>query len=213
MNRTNASQRMLLLLVFLSSVGCAALRPKEAATPLRWTLDSRTPVHLGWGEVRRVQASEALQSAHLLVVRGAELMQHARFRWYARPAQMVEERLRWQGGGEAPTSTLGAATVDLWMHAFELRIDTEERASARIAMSALLRCAEETGQRRSPIALGTVEHAVAAAQNATGLADAFAEATDQALARIAERARREQHRCSPPDPDASPGRGAPPAED
>lgn len=188
---------LMVLLAVLATAGCAALRPREPVTPLRWTLDAHTPAHLGWGDVRRVEASEALQSDRLLVARGAELMQHAQYRWYARPAQMVDERLRWQGGGEAVPPTLDGAVVELWLHAFELVVDVSGRAAARVAMSATLRCADRGSAGSKPLALGAAEHVVPLGdQAARSLAGGFADASDAVLAELAGRARAQRMRCA-----------------
>ena len=186
---------LLMLGALLAVAGCASLRPKAPTSPLRWTLDADTPVALGWGEVARIDASEALQSDRLLVVRGAELLQHAQFRWYARPAQMLDERLRWQGGAAPPAPLLDGAKLDLFVHAFELRVDAAGQASARVALSAVMHC--PVRYAAASVELGATEQDVALNdQAAQRLTDGFAAATDAALATLATRARQAAMRCA-----------------
>lgn len=162
--------------------GCALLSAPAPLTTLQIDL---TPDALVWPAQLvpgRVTAATALQSDRVVVMDGAQVMQHGGLRWVSEPAVMMGEQLRRL---RAPRNNLGAeaargsAALELWLTDFSLHPDDSGSLVAEVSMIAEIRCLSGATGQPLPIASARRE---AEQEDAESIAAAFSASAREALA-------------------------------
>lgn len=187
--------------------GCSLLSRPEPMETLQLLPPVASPAAV-WPdnlEPGQVTASAALQSDRVLVMRGALLMQHGGMRWVDVPAGMLAEQVRAQhlrAEASAPTGASVAATLDIWLTEFNIRIVDGDRKTVVVTASGELRCPR--GDRKLHIAPVVGSQPVTGV-NAAEIAAAFAQATDGMLTTLLSKASTRASACGESAPSTASG--------
>ncbi len=178
--------------------GCTLIPRPEALTTLQLSLPTPAtedvwPSGLTLGGVRAVSA---LQSNRILVVDGAKLMQHQGLRWSESPAIMLAEQMQLRRVRAIEGSTLGAhriASVDVWLSRFDLLIEPNGARSARVTLSAELKCVQSDSHIEFP---PTERSQPPDTDDAQSIAEAFNLATAEAVEALLRTAKAHLESCA-----------------
>lgn len=120
---------------------CALLKKPLPVTQLQLALDATRMQMPPDMQVKTLKARAILQTDRVIVIQGAQVMQHAGVRWVAEPAALLREELSMMGAdvsarlGKNRAAPEKPVQLEIWLHDFNIEVlaggDTRILVSAR----------------------------------------------------------------------------------